>query len=559
MQNQYKAMAITDFFKSKKVTELESQVSALQAIVKKNINASYGYPFYSPSILREYYTGEKTPGEMGAAKDYMLEYNQLRIRSWQSFLESEITQTVIGKYCSWVIGTGLYVQSEPEQYVLAQEGISNIDPEFINNVNTRFNLWVSSRHSDAAGMFPINELGFEAYKNAIIGGDVLVINYPTNGNVNQQIIDGAHVMSPDTNSEYWKLAQARGNRIEYGVEIGQNNEHVAYYVRGVNNKFYRVERIGANSGRLMAYLVYGNRYRLDNVRGLPLISAVLETLRKLDRYKEATVGGEEERQKIAFTIEHGADSTGENPFLAKLEQAKLLGMQEAPETKADAEYEAAATKVATTTNKQAINLPIGAKAVFHESKMTGGFKDFYTTNIQFVCAAVGIPYEVALAMYNSNYSASRAAIKEWEHTLKTNRQKFAAQYYQPFYNLWLEMQILSGKINAPGYIKAFADNNIMAIEAYQSAKWMGENVPHIDPLKEVMAERLKLGDDFTPLTDYDQASERLASGDFNQNITKVKKQKEHVKKELGDLQPKPTPTKQATQEIIKNMINETVI
>jgi len=265
-------MAIFDFVRKSKVTELESQVKTLRSIVDRNIAANYTYPYYSSPIIREFYNGEKTPGEMGAAKDYTLDYNQLRVRSWQSYLESEVTQAIINKHCLWVIGTGLYVQSEPELNVLRQEGIAAIDPEFIQNVQTRFNLWISSRHSDAAGMFPINALSFEAYKNAIVGGDVLVINYPENGNVNQQVIDGAHVQSPDTTSTYWKEASARGNRIEYGVEIGLNNEHVAYYVCGVENKFYRVERIGANSGRVIASLVYGTRYRIDNVRGCPLMA-----------------------------------------------------------------------------------------------------------------------------------------------------------------------------------------------------------------------------------------------------------------------------------------------
>lgn len=557
MLKAYRAMGFKDVFKSKKVELLKQEVELLQNVVRRQAHANYSYPYYISPIVRETYTGEKTPGEMGAAKDYILQYEYLRVRSWQSFLTSEITQAIINKYCTWVIGNGLYVQSEPERTILKQEGITALDPDFVDNVQKRFNLWISLRQSDSAGMFPINQLAFETYKNAIVGGDVLTINYPENSNVTQQIIDGSHVISPDTTSTYWKEAQERGNRIEYGVEIGPNNEHVAYFVCGVDNKFYRVERIGKKSGRLMAYLVYGSRYRLDNVRGLPLISSVLETLRKLDRYKEAAVGGAEERQKIAFTIEHNSNSTGEDPLLAKMEQSNLLGMGEAPESKSKLEYEAAATKIATTTQKAAINMPIGAQLKMHASAMESGFKDFYTTNIQFVCAAVGIPYEVALAMYNSNYSASRAAIKEWEHSMKTARQRFSEQYYQPFYTLWLEMAILSGKINAPGYIKAMNERNIMALGAYSSARWLGANVPHIDPVKEVVAERLKLGDDFTPLTTYDQASETLGSGDFNQNIEKIKTEKEVVKKNLGDLQPKPAEKQpKQTYEQLLNTIDQ---
>jgi capsid protein len=529
-----KVFNLMDLFNKKKIQVLEKKVISLQKQTKE-ANAYYSYPFYSP-IVREPYTGEKTPGEMGAAKDYVLWYDYLRTRSWQSFLESEITQSIIKKFTLWVIGSGLKVQPEPVKTVLEQEGINLVSPDFVKQVESRFNLWTASRYSDSSKMFPVDLLAFEAYKNAIIGGDVLVVLYPEGGNISMQVIDGSHVVSPGMDSPYEKEARDRGNRIEYGVEISPNNEHIAYYVRGSNGKYYRVSRYGEKSHRLMGFLVYGLRYRLDNVRGLPLIAAVLETLRKLDRYKEATVGSAEERQKIAYSIEHNADSTGENPLLAKLQQARELGMGEAPESKSISDYEAAATKVATTTNKQAFNMPIGATLKILESRNELYFKEFYTTNIELVCAAVGIPYEVTMAMYNSNYSASRAAIKEWEHSMRTSRENFAVQFYQNYYNLWLEMSILTGKIQASGYIKAMNENNIMALEAYRNARWLGANVPHIDPMKEVQAERLKLGDDNTPLTTYDQASEALGSGDFSQNIEKIKAEKELIKK--SGLEPK---------------------
>ena len=152
------------------------------------------------------------------------------------------------------------------------------------------------------------------------------------------------------------------------------------------------------------------------------------------------------------------------------------------------------------------------------------FKDFYDTNAKYLCAAVGIPFEVALAMFGSNYSASRAAIKDWEHTMKIEREFFARQFYQPFYNFWFFLQVLTGKVQAPGYIKALMDKNIYATESYHQARFLGANVPHIDPVKEVQAERLKLGDDITPLTTLDQASEQLGSGDFKKNIRKYKEE-----------------------------------
>lgn len=498
--------------------------------VSKPVDPNAYYPDYYPLIRRDFYTGEKTPGELGAAKDYILDYTRLRIYSWQSYLESEITQTVINKYNTWITGNGLRLQCEPNQHVLEHEDIK-ISKEFQRNTEERFKVWAKSRFADHARMLSLNQISSEVFKHAKIGGDCLVVLRYVNGRVTFQLIDGEHVITPYSNSSEEKAALARGNRIINGVEISDSGEHIAYFVYGSDGKFYRVPRLGKKTGRLMAILVYGSRYRIDEVRGMPLISAVLESLRKLDRYKEATVGSAEERQKIAYAIEHGKNSTGENPLLAKLQQARQMGMGEAPESKTTDDGEAAATKIATTTGKQAFNMPIDSQLKLLESKNELYFKEFYDTNFDATCSALQIPPEVARSMYNSNYSASRAAIKDWEKSMKTNRQDYAIQFYQPYYNLWLEMEILSGKIRADGYINAIKNKNIMALEAYRSARWLGDNVPHIDPFKEVLAVRKKLGDEVTPLTTYEQAAEELGGGEFEQIMQKVNDEKKLIQKD----------------------------
>jgi capsid protein len=441
----------------------------------------------------------------------------------------------MNKYNTWVVGNGLKLQSEPNKTVLGQEGYE-LNEDFTNSAEERFKIWSKSRWSDHARMWSLNKLASEAHKHAKIGGDILCVMRIVKGRVTLQLIDGAHVMTPFHNSSEERAALARGNTIKHGVELSPTGEHIAYYVLGLDNKFYRVQRIGAKSGRLMAFLVYGNKYRIDEVRGMPLVSAVLESLRKLDRYKEATVGSAEERQKIAYSVEHGTNSTGENPLLEKLVQAKKLGMGEAPETKSEEEYETAATKVAATTGKMAFNMPVDSQLKLLESKNELYFKDFYDTNFNGVSSALQIPPEVARSMYNSNYSASRAAIKDWEHSLLTQRQDFSDQYYQNYYNLWLDIEVLQGKLSAKGYVQALSTKNIMAIEAYRNARWLGANVPHIDPLKEVLAERKKLGDDTTPLGSYEQAAENLNTGDWRQNMKKVEEERKLIPKPINQEQ-----------------------
>jgi hypothetical protein len=101
-----------------------------------------------------------------------------------------------------------------------------------------------------------------------------------------------------------------------------------------------------------------------------------------------------------------------------------------------------------------------------------------------------------------------------------NREDFTFQFYQPIYNLWLYTEILKNKIPAPGFLRADLDGNFMAVEAYQNARFTGSMFPHIDPLKEVNAERAKLGELAAniPLTTVEQATESLNSGDSDSNM-----------------------------------------
>lgn len=470
------------------------------------------------------YNGEKNLGEAGPIKKLMLDHEALRLRSWQLYLESEIAQTVFNRFTKWIIGSGLKIETEPVIDVLISEGIK-LDPKaFKKPVESRFKVFANSRNSDYAKQKSLNKLARTAYLNAIVGGDVLIVQRYVNEVLTIQLIDGSNVCTPfNLNFVGADYIAENGNRVRHGVELSETGEHIAYYVRVANDllKYERIPARGEKSGELMAFLVYGLEYRLDNVRGIPLISAVMETMKKMDRYKEATLGSAEERQKVPFAIEHGVESDGENPFTKQL--AKARNPDNIGDIPVDNQYKALADTVAATTNKQVVNMPVGAKLVSLEAKNELYFKDFYTIHIDLVCATIGIPPEVAMSKYESNFSSSRAALKDWEHTILVCRKDFTDQYYQPIYNLWLNIQVLTGKVVAPGYIKAMQVHNVMALDAYRTIRATGANVPHIDPLKEVNAERAKLGPlaAHLPLTTLEAATEALNGGEYSANISQM--------------------------------------
>jgi capsid protein len=492
------------------------------------------------------YNGEKTYGEMGPIKDYYLDYDGLRARSWQLYLESELAQIIINNFITWVIGNGLKLQAEPMKDVLKAEGIT-LDPQkFSKSVEAQFKLYSKSRMSDYSDMQNLNFLETEGFKNAKIGGDVLVILRYIEGTVKVQLIDGEHVRSPRLGNQFYPTELENGNRMVNGIEINSKGQHVAYWILKDyrTQEFERVEARGSvDSSALTAYMVYGSKYRLDNYRGMPLLSVMFETAKKLERYKEATVGSAEERQKIAYAVEHDAYSTGESPWLKQSVMARNVELSRQDGfIPIDDAGKAIANHIGVTTEKMAFNMPLGSHLVALESKNELYFKEFYETNIMLFCASAGIPYEVAMSRYDSNYSASRGAIKDWEHKLNVSRAQFSVQFMQPIYEFWLEVRAFQRKIYGyQKYIQARKTSDRMVMEAMRNARFVGPPVPHIDPEKEVKAERLKLGDAglSIPLTTVEQATENLGGGDSTSNIEQYADELKKSKSLGIKVEPKP--------------------
>ena len=269
----------------------------------------------SLTYINEVYDGEKTDGGMGSPKNYIVDHYRLSQRSFQSFLESDIGQTALNKYTKWVIGSGLDLNADPNESLLKLEGIEIDEDEFSDAVETRFKSYAGSTISSHSGESSLHGMAFEAHKEAIVGGDCLIIQRFSRktGLPTIQIVEGKYVMTPNPED-----VENKNGRCVNGVQVDASGKHLGYWVQVDAGKYEYVEAYSI-SGYRMSWLVYGKKYRSSDVRGIPLTSAVMETIQKLDRYKEATVGSAEERQKIAFQIIRNAESDGSTPVMAKLQ------------------------------------------------------------------------------------------------------------------------------------------------------------------------------------------------------------------------------------------------
>ena len=178
--------------------------------------------FGGRSIL---YDGEKTPNELGTAYEFFLDYQRIRMRSWEAYIKSTVIQTAIKQYCLWIVGHGLKFQAEPDIDFLKTKGIV-VDEKWKNKIESQFRLYANDKKSNYSKECNLHILAAECLKNAILSGDVLVIlRYKSSGQPTVQIIDGGFIQTP-----YDYYTSGNVNKIVDGVEISSTGQHVAYHV-----------------------------------------------------------------------------------------------------------------------------------------------------------------------------------------------------------------------------------------------------------------------------------------------------------------------------------------
>lgn len=484
---------------------------------------------YNP-IIDTIWDGEKTPGELGSVYNSYPDHLKLRLRAYDMNLKTDIIRIITGKFFKWVIGSGLKLQAEPNKTVLEMCGITEDTADFQKQSEALFNLYAGSKYGDYHRKDWLHQKALEAFEASFLGGDCLCIIRVEDSGPNIQVIDGEKISDPldETGKE-------EGNRIIQGVEINKRGEHVAFWVLTGDKQdptlnLLEHKRVEAkdSAGNVLAWMIYGTKARIDHHRGIPVISSILEKTAKLDRFVEASVTKAEQTANVVYAFKHNAESTGENILTQKLMSKKNKG--ETLETA----YEKSgrtARQLEQSTSGTVMNLVPDSDLISLSSPSETTFNEFFRAVFTSLCAAVDIPEEVALQKYDQNYSSSRAAINGWEHIAEIHRNKFAKSFYEPFYKIWLQYFIFTGKIKSRGFIKADSKNDIMALEAYYSARFTGKKMPHIDPLKEAKAIRTMLGDDTVALISYEQATELMGAGDWIENYKKFLIEQEIIPKE----------------------------
>lgn len=429
--------------------------------------------------------GDKFVGGYGITQLHLIDYWTLRQRSIQLYNENLYASGLINRFITNIINTGLMLEAKPVASIL---GISDDEmSKWTDDIESRFTMYGNNKKLvDFYGEKTLGQLQAQRELQALVEGDVLVVYHFDKKTMlpKIQLISSNCVQSPIDGDQGLR----DGHYIENGVEFDSERREVAYHVLKDDGSYVRYPRIGERSGRLMANLYRPGKRIMGQVRGMPLLANVLQSLREIDRYRDSVQRKAVTTSFLALAVEKEADTIS----------AKPLG--------------AASTRSMSVTgdNGYKLNLKNFNPGVFiddmpagHKIKMMGSdgtdlsFGDFEAAIINAVAWSKGMPAEVLKMAFGSNYAASKQATSEFSMFLDEERTNTTTTNDHPLYHEWLYVEALKGNISAPGMIEAWNDPNQYAfVGAWIQSDWSGSVKLNADFVKEVQGWKLAVESTF---------------------------------------------------------------
>lgn len=461
-------------------------------------------------VSDEYHDGDKFFGGFGATKLFTMDYWTLRQRSDQLFRENLYARGLIRRLITNEINTGLTPEASPDELIIGLREDSLND--WTEEVENRFGIWGNDpTQCDYRQASTFGAIQRAARMEALISGDVLVVlrpspatNLPT-----VQLISGSKVQTPFEESE---------RDIRHGVEFDKLGRVVAYWVKqDSDGQPKRMPANGARTGRPVAWLVFGTEKRLDDVRGEPLLSLVLQSLKEIDRYRDSTQRKAVVNSIAAMFIKKTEDKQGTRPITAGASRR----------VSATATDDDGSQRNLSIT-RQLPGLVLEELQMGEEPVLLGGqgtdvnFGTFEQSIIQAVAWANEIPPEILTLAFSSNYSASQAAINEFKIYLNKVWSEWGGRFCQPIYVDWMLSEVLRGKVRAPGLLDAWRDPQSRDVfGAWVSTDWYGSIKPSMDMLKQAKGSRLLVNDGWSNNA---REARTLTGTKFSKNMKRIERE-----------------------------------
>ena len=394
-------------------------------------------------------------------------------------------------------------------------GLSDDEAEEIERAILReFKLWAESTMCDAERQKDFYDMQQLAFLSSLVSGDCFALfgmkkNQRTPYLTTVRLLEADRISTPESNGDSTSRATDSGGRIIDGVEIDKEGAVIRYYISNrspvaqndsAELTWQAIDAYGKASGypNILHIMTWE---RPEQRRGIPFVASEIEGLKQLDRYMNAELAANVVSAMLTVFITSNEDDGKPGMEDAISEEEKVTDDELHLELAPGAIYDLPAGKQVTSVNPLRNNT---------------AFKDFVETQFMIRGSGLGIPKEVLIKKFESNYTAARAALLDFQRTVKVFRSRFDRQFNQPIYEQVLAEAVATGRINAPGFF-----DDPLVRKAWSGCKWIGATMGHVDPLKEINAAAARIANN---ITTQEQEAAEYNGNDWTETIRQRRKE-----------------------------------
>jgi len=398
----------------------------------------------------------------------------MRASSRDMYMNAPIATGALKRCRTNIVGYGLSVQARIDRGIL---GMSDDEAEkWEQKTEREFNFWANSKNCDASRTQNFFDLQRLVIMSKMLSGDCFALpvykarpGWPYE--LCFKILEADMVSNP--------LYSVDSDAIAGGVKLSGDGEPEGYWISkthpgGLTPSFTWDYVPAYNSaGRRNVYHIF-ERDRPGQVRGVPLLAPVIESLKMITRLSESELMAAVVTSFFTAFIKSssGADIMADGlPASAKVTD---------PTDTSKLTYEMAPGSI--------IGLAEGEDVTMADPKRpNGAFEPFFQAIVKAIGSAIEIPAELLLLNFTASYSASRAALLEAWKFFNTERAWMATESCAPCYEEWLSEAVMKGFIDAPGF---FSSERLRA--AWSGSAWSGPGQGQLDPVRETTAMVMKI-------------------------------------------------------------------
>lgn len=299
-----------------------------------------------------------------------------------------------------------------------------------------------------------------------------------------KLVEADRVVSPFGHTDGERWGGENGPVVVGGAELDKWGAAQAFHVlrkpRGPGRlgrtagDTMRIPAWGKDSKLPSAVLVFDKR-RAEQARGIPLLAPVLELVKMFSDATDAAALSLVLQSMLAVIYKSPGATAMPEPEYGTGDLVQSDGIPETSEPSAPSDIKMEPGMVVEIDTDAGVEMSVPGKD-------NPVYEKFFEAILTQIGAAIGTPFGVLMARFNSSYTASKGELELFYKEVVRRVGRFTASWCKPGYDCWLYEQVARGIYDLPGFLD---DLRIRA--AWSSVRWAGDGKISLDPYREAKA------------------------------------------------------------------------